>query len=63
MTVSRLTIRRLDPPSPDVERRLERAARGGAREERARARRAARAREEVAFLAAGPAGFPFSRRA
>jgi len=61
MTSNRLTIRRLDPPSPDAERRRERAAAGG-RAERAHARRAGRAHREIEFLAAGPAGYPFSRR-
>ena len=47
-----LTMRRLEPPSPDVERRE-----GAARKARPR-----RARREIEFLAAGPAGYPFSRR-
>ena len=61
MIPSRLTIRRLDPPSADAERRRLRATAGG-RAERAQARRAGRAHREMEFLAAGPAGYPFSRR-
>jgi hypothetical protein len=58
-----LTMRRLESPSADAERR-EGAARGaGSRAERRGARRAERARGEMEFLAAGPAGYPFSRRA
>jgi hypothetical protein len=61
MNPNRLTIRRLDPPSPDAERRLRRAQDGG-RAERVQARRAGRAQREIEFLAAGPAGYPFSQR-
>jgi hypothetical protein len=58
----RLTVHRLEPPSPDVERRERAALEGRRRPERSYARRAERARREVEFLAAGPAGYPFSRR-
>jgi hypothetical protein len=62
MTQRRLTLQRFEPPPPDVRRR-ERAARAGRRgPERTSARRAERARREMEFLAAGPAGYPFSRR-
>jgi hypothetical protein len=58
----RLTMRRLDPPSPDVERREGAARDAGPRAERREATRAARARGQIESLAAGPAGYPFSRR-
>ncbi len=58
----RLALRRLEPPSPDAQRR-EHAARDAATGAgRRRSRGAERARGQMEFLAAGPAGYPFSRR-
>jgi hypothetical protein len=62
MTQRRLTMRRLEPPSPDAERRERAARQGRRRSERSGVRRAERARRQMEFLAAGPAGYPFSRR-
>ncbi len=58
-----LTMRRLEAPSPDTERREGAAAGAGSRADRRGARQAERARGQMEFLAAGPAGYPFSRRA
>jgi hypothetical protein len=57
-----MTMRRIEAPSADAERREDAARGAGSPAERRGARRAERAREEIDFLAAGPAGYPFSRR-
>jgi hypothetical protein len=56
------TLYGIDPPSRDAERR-EGARAAGTRAERRGAVRAERARGQIEFLACGPAGYPFSRRA
>jgi hypothetical protein len=54
-------MHRIDPPSQDAQRR-EGARAAGSRPERRGAVRTERARAQMEFLAAGPAGYPFSRR-
>jgi hypothetical protein len=61
MSRRRLTMHRIDPPSQDAQRR-EGARAAGSRPERRGAVRTERARAQMEFLAAGPAGYPLSRR-